>query len=135
MKDVLIIGGDFNARIGWKQNSSKFSTRTHGYGDRSPNDAALLTLAMCRPMNLCATHGYSDRSPNDAALLTLAMQNKFAVANTHLKYKTYMYNKIEFRRWMSERSARLLPDTKTEEIKSIRLKRFQMCHQSLQILL
>ena len=59
-KDILLIGGDFNARIGGKLNNSEHAIGKHGLGDRCTNGNRLLLFAM---------------------------QNNLAVANTWFRHK------------------------------------------------
>ena len=60
-KDILLIGGDFNARIGRKLNNLEQAIGKHGLGDRCTNGNRLLLFAM---------------------------QNNLAVANTWFRHKS-----------------------------------------------
>ena len=45
-KDILVIGGDFNVRIGTRLNDSEWAIGNHGLGDRCINGVRLLMFAM-----------------------------------------------------------------------------------------
>ncbi|XP_065557553.1 craniofacial development protein 2-like [Artemia franciscana] len=68
-KDILVIGGDFNARIGTRLNDSEWAIGNHGLGDRCINGVRLLMFSMLNNLNVANTwfkhkpcHTYTWRS-------------------------------------------------------------------------
>ena len=68
-KDILVIGGDFNARIGTRLNDSEWAIGNHGLGDRCINGVRLLMFAMLNNLSVANTwfkhkpcHTYTWRS-------------------------------------------------------------------------
>ncbi|KAK2709554.1 hypothetical protein QYM36_013280 [Artemia franciscana] len=51
-KDILVIGCDFNARIGTRLKSSEWAIRNHGFGDQCISRVRLLMLSILNNLNL-----------------------------------------------------------------------------------
>ncbi|KAK2710066.1 hypothetical protein QYM36_013665 [Artemia franciscana] len=54
-KDILVIGGDFNGRIGTRLNDSEWAIINHGLGDRCINGVRLIMFAMLNNLSVANT--------------------------------------------------------------------------------
>ena len=71
-KDILLIGGDFNAKIGTRLNDSEWAIGNHGLGDRCINGVRLLMFTMLNNLSVANSwfkhkpcHTYTWRSRDD----------------------------------------------------------------------
>ncbi|XP_065572214.1 uncharacterized protein LOC136034733 [Artemia franciscana] len=79
-KDILVIGGDFNARIGTRLNDSEWAIGNHGLGKRCINGVRLLMFAMLNNLSAantwfkhkpCNTYTWRSRDGRPAPKLTI----------------------------------------------------------------
>ncbi|XP_065559601.1 craniofacial development protein 2-like [Artemia franciscana] len=70
-KDILVIGCDFNARIGTRLKSSEWAIRNHGFGDQCISRVRLLMLSILNNLSVantwfqyksCHTHTWRSRN-------------------------------------------------------------------------